>query len=407
MAKASRCRECDRQQLTALPRFAELSHSGWCQDCAEAILRRSVRALAYYRPDIAPLVDLVEGELHNEEPQQRVRRLSQLQYPDGAGVGVLVAISRLYAADAIEQHQDVLADQGIVAFGKFRYARETPKGGTATPRPLETLERERHEGVARDWFLRRARGLLDAARPMHLFVIDPDPPARMWVGSVADVHVRPGSLCDHDFAVPEFGDHQASDIVPDYYWLDPGDKRHLRYHCNFWFLLSSIREIDASALADMTDLETADRITLATSQLYPAEVLFEYDAIAPLAQSSSGSRSGPGVVAAVVDKLVGHLQRVFFTAAARGDLEKSPQDMIDQVVCLLVDLERDGKPAGGRGRKVADGDGLIEFSPTGPGRVAAAWLANRWLVVGLDSQHREHFWRRMKQRWRDVHRVAG
>jgi hypothetical protein len=347
--------------------------------------------------------DLLEGELQSGQLAYRLERLRTLEYPTDCAIGILVAVNRTYAVDTIERHQDVLTRRGVVAFGKFLYARA---GGDAAPfRSLSTLGRERHEGPAAAWFRERITARLGSGNPLKLLILDPDPPASMWVGNVTEALARTSPAGKPDFAAPEFAEHAARDVVPNYYWLEGQKRLRLKYHCNFWALIDRLDQIDATALVDMKDLETSAPVTLATAQLYPAEVSLSEASlrmVSPRPSPKRAARAAARGLSLDLAKLLRGLDRVEVVPPADEELATSPQDMIDQTAALAVRLERHGRePLGIRTKAVADGRGLREFTVTGGGRVAAGWNDGKWWIVGLSAQHPEgtRFWREMTKRW--------
>jgi hypothetical protein len=335
----------------------------------------------------------------------RLKRLESMTYPSDGVTGVLVAISRRYADDTIRAHQDVRAHRGAVAFGKFLYRRERP-GDSTSVKPVSILGRERHEGPAIGFFERRAKAWLGSGRLLSLFVLDPDPPANMWMGRIAQVAMRTSAGHAPDFSPPEFPGYAARDVVPSYYWLEPQKRVHLKYHCNYWFLISSLEQISADALLDMRDLETDDGVTLATAQLYPAEVSLPEKAVVTL--SSRPPRSplvSPALRSVFLDfpALLRGLTRVKLVASAQRDLAHSEQAMVDQTADLVVRMERCGRDVraiGVRFEPVPESHGLMEFYVANASRVAAGWLADDWWIVGLSAAHPDdHFWKLAKRRW--------
>jgi hypothetical protein len=212
-----------------------------------------------------------------------------------------------------------------------------------------------------------------------------------------------------DFSPPEFPGYAARDVVPPYYWLEPQQRVHLKYHCNYWFLINSLEQISAAALLDMRDLETEGGFTLATAQLYPAEVSLPKDAIVALSARPPKSPPVTAMLKSVsldFPSLLRGLTRVKLIAPAQRDLARSGQAMVDQTADLVVRMERSGgdiRALGIRSEPVPESHGLTEFYVGSASRVAAGWLANSWWIVGLSAAHPDaHFWKLAKRRWLEL-----
>jgi len=399
------CTRCHTATLVAASTLADYDHHGYCEPCARELARTALGSLVHYGTVPRALADLLEGELQDGEVARRLRRLGSLTYPPNRIVGVLVAISRRYADDTIKKHQEVLSRNGVVAFGKFLYIRQRPDDPDSV-KPLSSLGYERHEGPAVGFFDQRARNWLSSGRPLHLFVLDPDPPATMWMGRVAQVAMRKSAGRRSDFAPPEFEGYAARDVVPAYYWLEPQKKQHLKYHCNYWFLIDSLEQISAAALLAMTDLETDGEITLATAQLYPAEVSLPAQAVTVISSRPPKSvpvSAGLGRVTIDFASLLRGLARVRVLGQAQEEMEKAGRAMVNQIADLAVRMERCGhdvRAMGIRADWVADASGLMEFYVGDASRVAAGWIANNWWLVGLSEAHPDdRFWQLMRRRW--------
>lgn len=408
MGTPSKCVVCKERQLTSLPKLGELTHSGYCPTCAEDLARRSVGALACYERVPPDLLALLEEELGEEGPSRRLRRLAEITYPTGYAAGILVAISRIYQADAIEQHRRVLRSEGRVVFGKFRYSRSSIRD---TPIDLENAGRERYQGRAVGILRDRLASHMASGGHLWLFILDPDPPAALWQGAIDgfDFAEHLGSSRTPAFGLPALDCTDVSRLIPNYYWLDE-HHHHLRYHCNYWFLLSSLRQIDVQALAAMRDLETGGSITLGTSQLYPAEVSISEDELRDVSGQRGVARSrvkSSKGLSVPFGLLLKSLQRVRLTPHASRNLTACQPAMLRQLTDLLVRMERCAHATGDMGircRMVPDGHGLMEFPITSGGRVAAGWHQSSWRIVGIEPRHREgeSFWNEMRHQWRQL-----
>jgi len=81
MGKPSLCSVCKKHQLASIPRLGELSHQGYCLQCARDIAARSVESLAHHGAVEPALVDLLRElldlerqELALEEQQDRAEQ---------------------------------------------------------------------------------------------------------------------------------------------------------------------------------------------------------------------------------------------------------------------------------------------------------------------------------------------
>jgi hypothetical protein len=402
MGKPSLCGKCKKRQLTSVADFEPFSHAGYCQQCAEEEVKRFLGILVYYERISENFLELLDDPIALEGMARRIRRLREIEYPQKRDVGLLVAVSRQYQADGIEQHQQILKKYGKVVFGKFRFTRS---GVGSTALDLENAGRERYEGVNVSILSQRVSDHLQQNRLLYLYILDPDPPASLWRGLIDTVSFSTAGQDNATFTVPEFKVGQTGRLIPSYYWFED-ESQELKYHCNFWFLLRSLEAIDPKALSCMEDLEREEAITLATSQLYPAEVAVEPTCIDILGARQAElqvSEEEPGRVRVAIGSIIHALKRVKFTKRARRDLERCHNDMLHQVIDLVIQMERAGselQQMAVRKNKVGT-KGLMEFAPTAAGRVAAGWLGGKWWIVGINEDHKDHFWQEMTQAWRE------
>lgn len=207
------------------------------------------------------------------------------------------------------------------------------------------------------------------------------------------------------FEPPTFAEHsEVRNLIPRYYWSDES-RDDLVYHCNFWFLLDSLNEVNIALLSQLLDLETGAPITLATQVLYPAEVSFDETNISEVDDLDSITPSGapPSRPPRILQHLNDSLQYVEFTERALSDLAAAPDDFQKQVIQLTLRLERREGSLDKLGVKFEHVKGtkdLLEFEPTGGGRLFLG-TADSLVVFALSSQHPErNFYQRLVTRWK-------